>query len=29
VKKFGGRLHLVPRIESLSTSNIIDKIRCV
>jgi D-glycero-beta-D-manno-heptose 1-phosphate adenylyltransferase len=29
VRKNGGRLHLVPRIESLSTSNIIDKIRCV
>ncbi|HSX38178.1 MAG TPA: adenylyltransferase/cytidyltransferase family protein [Chlamydiales bacterium] len=29
VKNIGGRLHLVQRIESLSTSNLIDKIRCV
>jgi len=29
VKKNGGRLHLVSRIETLSTSNIIEKIRCV
>ena len=29
VKKNGGRIHLVDRIPSLATSNIIDKIRCV
>ncbi len=29
VRKNRGRIHLVARIESLSTSNIIDKIRCV
>lgn len=29
VRRNGGRLHLVSRIESFSTSNIIDKIRCV
>lgn len=29
VKKNGGRIHIVKLIESLSTSNIIDKIRCV
>lgn len=29
VKENGGRLYLVQRIESLSTSNIIDRIRCV
>jgi rfaE bifunctional protein nucleotidyltransferase chain/domain len=29
VRKNGGRIHLVQRIESLSTSNIIDKIKCV
>ena len=28
VRKYGGRIHLVNRIDSLSTSNIIDKIRC-
>lgn len=29
VRKNGGRIHLVDRIPSLATSNIIDKIRCV
>ena len=29
VKKNGGRIHLVDRIPSLATSNIVDKIRCV
>jgi len=29
VREGGGKLYLVPRIETLSTSNIIDKIRCV
>jgi len=29
VRKNGGRIHLVQRIESLSTSNMIDKIKCV
>jgi rfaE bifunctional protein nucleotidyltransferase chain/domain len=29
IRQHGGRLHLVERIPSLSTSNIIEKIRCV
>lgn len=29
LKKIGARLHLVERIDTLSTSNLIEKIRCV
>lgn len=29
VRKNGGKIHLVPRIDSLSTTNLIDRIRCV
>ena len=29
VKKYGGRIHLVDRIPSLATSNIVDKLQCV